>query len=104
MSTEKPSQNEDEYFARRDAELLKEQRAKQEKAVRDAERKSHYLKCPKDGADLSPIELHGVQIEQCPECQGIWLDAGELEILTKHSDPGFIGRVFGDFLAGRRKK
>ncbi|MBM4187425.1 MAG: hypothetical protein FJ206_08950 [Gemmatimonadetes bacterium] len=104
MSTEKRSQNEDEYFARRDAELVKEQRAAQEKAARAAERKSHYLKCPKCGADLDTIDRHGVQIDQCPECQRLWLDAGEFDTLNKKADPGFVGRVFGDLFAKRKTK
>ncbi|HIX82519.1 MAG TPA: zf-TFIIB domain-containing protein, partial [Candidatus Erysipelatoclostridium merdavium] len=24
-------------------------------------------------------EKHGVEIDYCPECRGIWLDRGELE-------------------------
>ncbi len=52
MSTDKPSRNEDEYFAQQDAELLKKQREQADKAALDAERKSHYMKCPKDGFDL----------------------------------------------------
>jgi len=103
MSTDKPSQNEDEYFARRDAELIEKQRLEREKQAAAAERKSHYLKCPKCGADLETIDQHGVSIDRCPECAGIWLDAGELDEVLKHSDPGFITRVFSNFLGGRRK-
>jgi len=53
MTIEKPSRNEDEYFAQQNAELLRKQREKSEASARDAERKSHYMKCPKDGYDLS---------------------------------------------------
>jgi Zn-finger nucleic acid-binding protein len=28
-------------------------------------------------------ELEGVEIDQCLECRGVWLDAGELEMLTE---------------------
>lgn len=103
MSTDKPSQNEDEYFARRDAELIEKQRLERAKAAAAAERKSHYMKCPKCGADLETIEQGGVHVDRCPECAGIWLDAGELEQITQHTDPGFIGRVFSNFLGSRRK-
>ena len=50
--TEKPSQNEDEYFARENAELLRRQRERMEASRAEEERKSHYMKCPKDGHDL----------------------------------------------------
>ena len=36
MATDKPSQNEDEYFARLEAELIQKQRAEQQKHPRRA--------------------------------------------------------------------
>ena len=70
MSTEKPSRNEGEYFAQQNAELLRKQREKQAAAAAEAERKTHYMKCPKDGYDLAAASIHGVQIETCPHCGG----------------------------------
>lgn len=104
MTTDKPSQNEDEFFARQDAELIKRQRAEREKAEVVAERRSHYMKCPKCGANLAAIDLLGVQIDRCGECNGVWLDHGELDILRQHHDPSFVGRVFGDLFTSLRKK
>ena len=51
MTTDKPSRNEAEYFVKQDAELLRKQRETAAAAARDAERKTHYMKCPKDGFD-----------------------------------------------------
>jgi len=102
--TEKPSQNEDEYFALRDAELLKKQRAAMERAAGDAERRSHHMRCPKCGGHLTTSDRHTVQIDQCPDCGGIWFDAGELDLVMKHRDPGFMGKVFGDLFSALRKK
>jgi uncharacterized protein len=96
MSTDKPSRNEDEYFAQQNAELIKKQRQLAEKAALEAERKSHYMKCPKDGYDLSSSEYHGVQIETCPHCGGMWLDAGELEAVAHEDRPGLLTRVLSD--------
>lgn len=75
----KPSQNENEYFARRDAEWLKEQRAKL-----DAERaaRSDEMKCPRCGATLGHRRYKGVTLDSCPSCHGVWLDAGELAMLA----------------------
>jgi hypothetical protein len=102
--TEKPSQNEDEYFALRDAELIKKQRLAQDRAAGDSEKRSHHMRCPKCGGHLGTADLHGVQIDQCPDCLGIWFDAGELDVATKHRDPGFMGKVFGDLFSGLKKK
>jgi uncharacterized protein len=98
--TEKPSRNEEEYFARRDAELLRQQREAAQRAAMDAERRSHYMKCPKCGYDLITSEWHGVQIDQCTNCHGIWFDAGEAESLVAHPEPNIIGRVFRTVMRG----
>ncbi|MCK4678399.1 MAG: zf-TFIIB domain-containing protein [Bacteroidales bacterium] len=29
------------------------------------------------------LELHQVEIDYCPDCKGIWLDTGELELLIE---------------------
>jgi Zn-finger nucleic acid-binding protein len=96
MTTDKPSRNEDEYFVKQDAELLRKQRAADEAAAREAERKSHYMKCPKDGYDLASSTYHGVQIETCPRCGGMWLDAGELDAVAHEERPGLLTRVLSD--------
>jgi uncharacterized protein len=103
MSTDKPSRNEDEYFAQQNAELLKRQREQADKAMREAERKSHYMKCPKDGYALASSEYHGVQIETCPHCGGMWLDAGELEAVAHEEHPTVLGRVLSDALSAFRR-
>jgi Zn-finger nucleic acid-binding protein len=107
MSIEKPSRNEGEYFAHENAELLRKQREKLEAAAAEAERKTHYMKCPKDGYDLASSEYHGVQIETCPHCGGMWLDAGELEIVAHEQRPALMTRVLSEALVafqGAEKK
>ncbi len=96
----KPTQNEDEYFAKRDAELLRQQRLTAQHAATEAERKSHFMKCPKCGYDLITGDWHGIQIDQCTHCHGVWLDAAEAEALVKHPEPNIIGRVFRAVMRG----
>ncbi|MEP7227617.1 MAG: zf-TFIIB domain-containing protein [Gemmatimonadales bacterium] len=103
MKPEKPSRNEDEYFAREDAELLRKQRERATAASLAAERKTHYMKCPKDGYDLVSTEYHGVTIETCAHCGGMWLDAGELEAVAKEDHPHVITRVLSDALSTFRR-
>ena len=102
MTTDKPSRNEDEYFVKQDAELLRKQRAQAEAALRDEERKSHYMKCPKDGYDLASSVYHAVQIETCPHCGGMWLDAGELEVISHEDRPALRTRVLSEALSAFR--
>jgi Zn-finger nucleic acid-binding protein len=103
MTTEKPSRNEDEYFVKQDAELLRKQRAAAEAAAVEAERKSHYMKCPKDGYDLTSSIYHGVQIETCAHCGGMWLDAGEVEAVAHEHRPALLTRVIADALGSLKR-
>ena len=95
---DKPSQNENEYFARRDAEWLKEQRAKL-----DAERraKETSLTCPRCGAPLGLRQFKGVSLDSCGSCHGVWLDAGELAMLAHESERELL-RIARELDAGVR--
>jgi Zn-finger nucleic acid-binding protein len=97
--SDKTRRGEDEYFARTDAELLRKHREQARSEALQAERKSHYMKCPKDGYDLSSSEFHGVQIETCPHCGGMWLDAGELQALAQEHRQSILTRVLSDALS-----
>src|SRR5256886_7729891 len=96
---EKPSKNEEEYFARRDAELPRQQREAARKTQTEAERRSHHMKCPKCGYDLITGEWHGIQVDQCTHCHGVWFDKGEVETLLQH-ESGIINRVFRTVMRG----
>ena len=101
---EKPSRNEDEYFVRQDAEAIREYRARLDAERMQVERKSHYMKCPKCGADLQERRMGSVAIDTCPDCKGMWLDAGELELVRQARDSDQPGLVddFLDFFRGRK--
>lgn len=36
------------------------------------------MRCPKDGAEMLPEVIRGVQLDRCPKCNGLWVDWGEL--------------------------
>jgi predicted RNA-binding Zn-ribbon protein involved in translation (DUF1610 family) len=78
---ERPSRNEDEYFARQNAELINQMRSRLDEERQKAERKAHFMKCPKCGADLVERQHGSVTVDECPDCHGFWLDAGELELI-----------------------
>jgi uncharacterized protein len=107
MSTEqKPSRNEEEYFAKLEAERIERKRQEQAKLAQDAERKSHYMRCPKCGGQLITEEFHRVQIDRCPDCHGVWLDQGELDAVMTSEDKGLLSRALGEFmgsLKGRKR-
>ncbi len=37
------------------------------------------MQCPVCKVDLLLAERHGIEIDYCPKCRGIWLDRGELD-------------------------
>ncbi len=70
---------EDQYFMEKDKELLDKKRRELEME----EFKKHFRNhCPKCGEELVEEEFHGVNIDRCRACNGVWLDNGELETLT----------------------
>ena len=82
----KPSEQEDEYFARQ--EIQRRLKAEAEKTLKmDEEEKKrlrelHYLHCPKCGSNLEEAVIKEVTVDLCPGCHGIFLDAGELEKIS----------------------
>lgn len=47
------------------------------------------LRCPNDGTALQALHHHGVEIDVCPHCAGVWLDAGERDkILHQRASRG----------------
>ena len=86
MTAKKPSETEEEYFAREEAvrrHALAVEKARQIEQQKLAELKAlHWMKCPKCGFDLEPVKFHELTIDKCFHCNGSWLDAGELEALA----------------------
>jgi Zn-finger nucleic acid-binding protein len=39
------------------------------------------MKCPVDGSALITTKKHGIEVEFCPKCEGMWLDYTELDAL-----------------------
>ena len=39
--------------------------------------------CPRDGTELAPFPLLGVQLDRCGACAGIWFDRGEFDAVRK---------------------
>ena len=44
------------------------------------------MDCPVDGTTLLMSERHGVEVDYCPQCRGVWLDRGELDKIIDRAD------------------
>jgi uncharacterized C2H2 Zn-finger protein len=96
---EHPTRNEDEYFARENAELIKQMRARLDAQREEQERRNHFMKCPKCGADLEEKDFEHVKVDVCPDCDGLWLEKGEIELLRHISKSrGAVSRIMDDIL------
>jgi uncharacterized protein len=96
----KPSDPEEEYFTRVELErrrrLAEERQAHMEKEERERLRVLHFMRCPKCGAELEEVPFGDVKVDKCFQCEGIFLDSGELELLMK-KDSGFVGKLLQVF-------
>ena len=91
--------NEEEYFHQVEAERLAKRRAAASARKDAEERKTHFMRCPKCGGRLAPARYHGVTVDRCQDCKGVWFDAGEAESLLD-KEPGALTRFFGDLIGG----
>ena len=74
--TRKPSESEDEYFARIEFERRKKIEREKQQKLAEEERKRlrdlHYRKCPKCGMDLIEIDYKSIKVDKCSGCDGVW--------------------------------
>jgi hypothetical protein len=100
MSINKPSESEEEYFAREEA--AKQRHAAHQKAhaieaaQKDALKQAHFMHCPKCGMELHTVRYREVQVERCFHCHGTWFDEKQLETLLG-KEPTFLARIAAVF-------
>lgn len=92
----KPTEHEEEFFARREFERMKEAELQRARKLEHEEKQRlkdlHYMRCPKCGMQLVEIDYRTIKIDRCTACDGVWLDAGELDQLSKLDAP--VARKF----------
>jgi len=83
----KPSNAEDEYFAREDVEKKRKLSFQQAELLSEKQREAlktlHHMKCPKCGFDLQPLQSDDMTVDTCFNCKGVWLEAGEIDRLKR---------------------
>jgi uncharacterized protein len=84
---------EEEYFRRKEQEAVEKLRAELQVEKKQDESLASALSCPKCDGTLSEVLFEEIKIDKCDKCNGIWLDAGELEQITK-SETGWFNRFW----------
>ena len=87
---ERKKAQEDEYFVKKEKELLDKLKAKQEQEAKEAVKNACHMRCPKCGEPLKEQTFRKIVIDECAACRGIWLDAGELEQVAEMEDQGWL--------------
>ena len=91
---ERKKAQEDEYFVKKERELLAKLKAKQESEAKAVAEKTASMRCPKCGEALKSRSFQKIEIDQCSGCNGIWLDAGEMEQVAGKENDSWLGRFW----------
>ena len=80
---------ENEFFHKKEQEALDE--------MKQTKIKSACLgHCPKCGEIIEPLTFHGVPMDRCPGCGGVWLGPNDFKILATKDHRNWFERWFTD--------
>jgi uncharacterized protein len=90
---------EEEYFHRKEQELLEKLHARRAERNRA---EASVISCPRCEGALAGHLVEGVHIDRCNKCGGVWLDPGELELLfLKHEQTrSWLSRIWKTIAGG----
>ena len=89
---------EERFIHKKEAERREQLKKERDVAAKAHAKETHWMKCPKCGSDMVEKELDNVMIDQCTECQGIYFDAGELEMVMNREESKSFMNKFKGFL------
>ena len=92
--------HEDDYFKKQELELLQKKRVQLDEARKQLAQAhpagESWMKCPKCGGQMSEVRLDNVMVDTCGQCQGVYFDRGELDLLIQGKQgSGLLKRLFG---------
>lgn len=85
-----PHANEESYFAKQEHERI-EQRKCEHQNEEAAKRQALTEVCPKCSGRLGKYSIKGLDVERCGNCEGIWLNKGELAEILRRQAGGPLG-------------
>lgn len=91
---ERKKAQEDEYFIKKERELIEKLKGKQQREAAGALKEMCRMRCPKCGGFLKERSFKKILIDQCTGCGGIWLDAGELEEVAGREETSWLGKLW----------
>jgi uncharacterized protein len=101
-----PSENEERFFKEHELKLRMQRLEHEQHALTQSEKNRlkelHYMHCPKCGQKLATESYGNVEVDVCPSCKGMWLDAQELEQIVQKTNITNTFRNFLNTVLGRR--
>lgn len=100
-----PSENEERFFKEHELKLRMERLQQEQRALAESEKRRlkelHFMHCPKCGQKLATEKYGNVEVDVCPSCKGMWLDAQELEQIVQKTTISNTFRKFLNTVLGR---
>ena len=90
--------NEDSYFAAKEHELMEEMKT-EVRAAEAARREARMMSCPKCSGRFTKYKFMGIVVERCGNCEGIWLNKGELAGILRQQARGPLGAFLDRYFA-----
>lgn len=85
---------EDEYFVKKEKELIEKLKARKEKEANETVKEICRMRCPKCGKPLKERSFQKILVDQCTGCGGIWLDPGEMEEVAGREQGTWLGKLW----------
>ena len=86
---------EEEYFRRKEKELIEKLRAKRVQQEQHEKAEAATVHCPKCDGTLVPLTYEDVRLDRCVNCNGVWLEAEDLNRLMKQPEShGWLSRMW----------
>jgi hypothetical protein len=83
---------EDDFFLRRDREVITRMRDRRKLDEELAARRSAHMRCPECGAPLATVLRRGIATEQCPHGHGLWVPPDGLETIPAREHDAWFDR------------
>jgi hypothetical protein len=98
--TVKPTEHEDDCVARHEFGRMKDVEEKRARTIEVEEKGSlkelHFMRCQKFGMQFVEIDYRTIKIDRCTACDGVWLDTGELDEISRF-DASVMVKFFSIF-------
>ena len=85
--------NEDSYFAAKEFDLIEALKTEFHN-TEAARRAAQMTSCPKCSGKFAKYKCKGFVLERCDNCEGIWLNEGELAGILRQQARGPLGVFF----------